>query len=194
MSEWRVLLLGGTTATGKSTSGALVAQRVGIACISADSVWKVLMAATTPETHPGFHYFEPAPEVMAKGAEHLMQLHVAAAQAMTPAIDAFLDWELHERNRFVFQGAWITPELAARRCASGNTVAVFIDEPDEQEILNSMLQRSGRTEPLPRQLSISAMACLYGNWLRQEAQRHGVALVNARPRETLVDRIIEAAG
>ena len=162
MSEWRVLLLGGTTATGKSTSGALVAQRVGIACISADSVWKVLMAATTPETHPGFHYFEPAPEVMAKGAEHLMQLHVAAAQAMTPAIDAFLDWELHERNRFVFQGAWITPRWPRASTASDEVRAVILDEEKADDIMASIPKRSRRAQPDARQIVVGDAAWRYG--------------------------------
>lgn len=198
MSEWRVLLIGGTTAVGKSTTGALVAQLLGVACISADSVWKVLMAATTPETHPDFHHFEPTPEVHAKGPDHLLQLHIAAAEAMTPALNAFLDWEVHEGNRFVLQGAWITPGLAAKRCASGSERAIFIDEPEEHEILNSMMERSGRKapglEPLPRQLSISAMAWRYGNWLREGTRQLGIATVTARPKETLADRIIAAAG
>ena len=155
------------------------------------------MAATTRESHPDFHYFEPPPEEMAKGPEHLMGLHIAVAEAMTPALDAFVDWELHEGNRFVFQGAWITPAFAAKRCASGKERAVFIDERDEQEILSAMMHRSGRAAqglpPLPRQLSISAMACRYGNWLRVGATNHGLKIVSARPRETLAERVIKAA-
>ena len=79
-------------------------------------------------------------------------------------------------------GAWITPELAARRCASGNARAVFIDEPEEQEILNSMLQRSGRTEPLPRQLSIWARGLALRQPVPTNRQRHGVPLVGSSTR------------
>jgi 2-phosphoglycerate kinase len=194
VKKWRALLLGGSTAAGKSTTGAMVAKELGVACLSADSVWKALMAATTVETHPSFHHFEPPPEVMAKGPEHLAGLHIAAAEGMTSALEAFIDWELHEKNRFVFQGAWITPELAARKCAKSEDVrAVFVIEPEEKEILAAMLERSGRTEPLPRQLSISAMADRYGRWLEEETQRLGLPTVEARPRGTLVERIIEAA-
>ncbi len=162
--------------------------------MSADAVWKALERATTPETHPAFHYFEPPPDVMAQGPDHLLKLHIEAAEAMTGALEAFIDWELIEGHRFVFEGAWITPESAARRCASERERAVFIDEPVEQEILASMLQRSKRTEPLPRQLTISAMAWRYGNWLREQTTRLGLPSVLAQPRQTLVDRIIAAAG
>jgi hypothetical protein len=196
---WRALLLFGTTAAGKSTSGQLVAHRVGFGCISADSVWKALMAATTPESHSAFHHFEPTPEVFARGPDHLAQLHVEQADAMTEPLSEFFDWEMRSRNRFVFEGAWITPELAARKTAQWNEArAVFIDEPEESEILAAMIERSGRAaqnlEPLPRQLHISAMAWRYGTWLRERTERLGLPGVPARPRETLVERILEAAG
>lgn len=113
---------------------------------------------------------------------------------MTPALAAFIDWELHERNRFVFHGAWITPHFAAQKCASSPKVrAVFIDEQLAEKILASMVKRSGRTEPNERQLVIAEVAWLYGKWLREEAHHHGVPTVPARPRKTLVDRIISAA-
>jgi 2-phosphoglycerate kinase len=187
-------MLGGSAAAGKSTSGGRVAQRLGLQCVSADSVWKALQSSTTPATSPAFHHFEPPPEVMAMGPKHLANLHVEAAEAMTPALDAFLDWELHEGHRFVFEGAWITPELAARRCgASAEERAVFIHEPLEAGILAAMLKRSGRTEPSARQLMVGGMSWRYGNWLKEGAGKRGLPVVSARPRQTLVDRIIAAA-
>jgi 2-phosphoglycerate kinase len=131
---------------------------------------------------------------MARGPDHLAKLHIETAEAMTGALEGFIDRELREGHRFVFEGAWITPEMAARKSVSQQVRAIFIDEPEEQEILASMLQRSKRTEPLPRQLSLAAMAWRYGNWLREQTERLGLPSVLARPRETLVERILEAAG
>ncbi len=114
---------------------------------------------------------------------------------MTSALEAFISWEMKEGNRFVFQGAWITPELAARRCAASDEVrAVFIDEPLESDIMASILERSNRTEPDARQLIVARLAWLYGNWLRVGAKKHGISIVAARPRETLADRIVAVAG
>ena len=150
------------------------------------------MASTTAETHPALHQW-PRPEVVPDDPEHLLKVHIEEAETMTPALEAFINWELKEGNRFIFQGAWITPELAAQRCAVSDEVrAVFIDEPVADEIMALILERSKRTEPDARQLIVARVAWLYGNWIREQAQRHGVSLVTARPRETLVDRIIEA--
>jgi len=191
---WRVLLLGGTTASGKSTAGRRLSQALGIPCLSADSVWRAVLAITTAETHPALFQW-PRPEVVPDDPEHLLKIHIEEAKAMTPALEAFINWEMKEGNRFILQGAWFTPELAARRCAASDEVrSVFLDEPLESDIMASMLERSKRTEPDARQLIVARVGWLYGNWIREQAQQHGVPIVNARPRETLVDRIIAAAG
>jgi 2-phosphoglycerate kinase len=189
----KVRLLGGTTAAGKSTSGYRVARKLGIACLSADSVWKALFAFTSAESHPVLHQWS-RPEETDLDPEHLARVHIQESEALTPALEAFVKWEMKEGNRFVFQGAWITPELAARLTGESDAVrAVFIDEPDGDEILGWMVERSGVTEPTRRQIVMAKTAELYGSWLREEANRLGLALVSARPRTTLVDRIIAAA-
>jgi len=167
---------------------------LGIPCLPADSVWRAVLALTTANTHPALHQW-PRPEVVPDDPEHLLRVHIEEPETMTPALEVFINWEMKEGNRFIFQGAWITPELAARLCAASDEVrAVFLDEAEEHDIMASMLERSKRTEPDARQLIVARVGWLYGNWIREQAERHGIPMVTVRPRETLVDRIIEAAG
>jgi hypothetical protein len=63
---------------------------LGLAAVDADSVWHALQAATTRESHPPFHYFEPTEEEWLQGPDFLCERHIAAAEAMTPALDAFV--------------------------------------------------------------------------------------------------------
>jgi 2-phosphoglycerate kinase len=113
---------------------------------------------------------------------------------MTPAIDAFLDREIAEGHRLVFQSAWLTPEAAARRCeATAEARAVFIHEREEAEVLATMVKRQGREYPSERQKRLAPMAWRYGNWLQEEAEKRGLPVAQARPRETLVERIIAVA-
>lgn len=171
----------------------MLSRALGIPCLSADSVWRAILATTTAETHPALHRW-PRPEVVPEDPEHLLKVHIGEAETMTPALEAFINWEMKEGNRLIFQGAWITPGLAARRCASSDEVrAVFLDEPLESDILASMLERSKRSEPDARQLIVARVGWLYGNWIREHAERQGIPLVASRPRETVVGRIIEAA-
>jgi len=171
----------------------VLARRLGIACVSGDSLWHALKSVTSRESHTAFHYFEPTEEEWRRGADYLCQRHIESAEAQTPAIEAFVDREVKEGHRLLLQGAWITPEMAARRCeASEDTAAVFIHEPDESQILASMVSRQRRDHPSERQIRLAAMAWRYGNWLRKGAEGHGLPVVEARPRETLIDRIMQA--
>jgi len=194
MGDWGLFLLGGAAASGKSVSGTEAARRLGVACVSADSLWIALKAATSRDSHPAFHYFEPTEDEWRQGPDFLCDRHIKSAVAQTPALEAFIDREIKEGHRLLLEGAWITPEMAARRReALPATRAVFIHEPEEPEVLASMVRRQNREFPSERQLRLSAMAWRYGNWLRDGARKHGLPAVEARPRETLVDRIILAA-
>jgi hypothetical protein len=55
-----------------------------------------------------------------------------------------------------------------------------------------MVRRQRRESPSERQLRLAPMAWRYGNWLRDGAEQHGLPVVQARPRERLVDRIVQA--
>ncbi|TMB98153.1 MAG: hypothetical protein E6J42_06630 [Chloroflexi bacterium] len=193
MGELRLLLLGGATASGKTTSGTAIAARLDASCVSADAIWQALRAATTRESHPAFHYFEPSEDEWRRGPDFLCARHIECAETMSPPLDAAIDFELHQRHPLVFEGAWITPEMAARRVQmSAQTRAVFIYEPEESEILASMVRRQNRDSPSERQVKLAAMAWRYGNWLREGAEKHGLPIVRARPRDTLVERIVDA--
>ena len=191
---WKLLLLGGATASGKSTSGTEIARRLCVSCVSADSLWLALKRATTPLTHLALHHFEPADEMIAKGPEALCQLHIETANALTQALDEFIAREIKEGHDLVVEGAWITPELAARRTSAWiGARAVFIHEPEPDQVLAAMMSRQSVAEPTRRQLWLAPMAWRYGNWLRGEAVRLGLPLVAARPWQTLVERTLEAA-
>jgi 2-phosphoglycerate kinase len=191
---WKLLLLGGATASGKSTSGTKIARRLGVSCLSVDSLWLALKRATTPLTHPALYHFEPVDEVVAKGPEALWLLHIETANALTEPLEEFIAREIKEGHDLVVEGAWIKPALAARRTSASNGArAVFIYEPEPDQVLAAMMSRQSVAEPTKRQLWLAPMAWLYGNWLKGEAARLGLPLVAARPRETLAERVLKAA-
>ena len=193
MPGLRLVLLGGAAASGKSASGTEAGRRIGIPCVSADSLWYALQSVTSRESHAPFHYFEPTEEEWRRGPDFLCDRHIKCAESLTPALDAFVDRELKEGHNLLLEGAWITPEFAAYRSGESPDVrALFIHEPEESAVLASMVERQQRTSPSERQLRLSAMAWRYGNWLQEGATSRGLPVVEARPRETLVERIIQA--
>jgi 2-phosphoglycerate kinase len=193
--DWTVLLLGGAAGAGKSTSAAWIAARLGVSWLSADAIWQTLKAATERETHAAIHHFEPSDRDIEAGAEHLLRLHIESAEAMSASLAAFVDWQLREDAPLVLEGAWITPAFAAEQVArhSGAVAAVFICERELDAVLDAMMSRSNHPPRTPRRLRLTEMSWMYGEWLRGECAPLGVPVVEAQPRDTLVERVLAAA-
>ena len=108
---------------------------------------------------------------------------------MDPVIEHYL-WE---GQSVVLEGAWIAPSIAARWTRNHEAVrAVFIHEPNKDEVLATMLERSGKQSPTTRVRMISEACWLVGNWARESALAEGLPVVDARPRATLTERVLEA--
>jgi 2-phosphoglycerate kinase len=195
--HWDILLLGGAAAAGKSVAASQIALAFAISWFDVDALWLALKEATGKEEHPAFHHFEPGSDALALGAEHLLALHIETAQAVSRALGAVLDHYVATRHTAVIEGAWIAPEAAAGWLESDGVSdqlkAVFIYEEDLEAVGEAMMSRSERTAPSHRQAILARMSWLYGRWLRDEATRLGLPVVPARPRETLLERILEAA-
>ena len=64
--------------------------------------------------------------------------------------------------------------------------AVFLYEPEEAQIVRNFLGR----EPQAGEQSMRArVSYLFGQWLKSEAEKHGIPALEARPWNTLIERI-----
>lgn len=70
--------------------------------------------------------------------------------------------------------------------------SVFLYEPDEQVLFENMRQRGRGFESfsLSEQHTQVHMSWLYGQWIRQEARKHGLPVVEACPWNTLIERML----
>jgi 2-phosphoglycerate kinase len=191
--SWTLFLLGGSAGSGKSTAAASIARRLNCSWLSADTIWATLRAATDRTTHPALHHF-PGVET-GVGAERMVQLHIESSQAISAALVGFVESQLREQERMVLEGAWLTPQFVSEMLAAhkGAVRSSFIYEADPEALLYEMISRSSEPDRTPRRLALADMSWLYGSWLREECERFRLPVVAARPRETLADRILDAA-
>ena len=185
-------MIGGGAAVGKTTAATAVAARYGVFVLPVDAIWLALKAATNPASHPELHYFDPSDEEMfGLTPERLCERHIRSAQAISQAMDPAIEYYIWERWPVIVEGAWITPTAAARWTRQYEAVrAVFIHEPDVDEVLAAMLARSGT--PTPRKKVTSEVCWLFGNWVRDQALAEGLPVLDAPPRATLDERVLAA--
>ena len=149
---------------------------------------------TTPEQQPILHFWRthPAPDQLS--ATEIMEQGLAVGQMMAVGLEAVIANHLETQTPVVLEGDFIQPSLAAQKSFAGlandgRVRAIFLYEADEQQLLTNFLQR----EPDSGLQSTRArVSWLYGQWLKQEAERYGLPVLPARPWDTLFERIIAA--
>jgi 2-phosphoglycerate kinase len=205
--DWRVLLIGGNSGTGKTVVAHEIAHRFGASVLLVDDIRLALQRITIPEHQPALHYFLSDSAVWQRPSELLVEGWIGVAKVVSYAIEIVIAHHIAvaEAGPVVIEGDGILPSLAAQdqfaglNHFQGLTVqqmvrSVFLFEPDEEVLLTNMQSRDRGFDELPSaEQRVQARASwLYGQWLRQEALAHELPAVPARPWETLTERVLAA--
>lgn len=188
---WDVLLLGGASGTGKSAVSYPLARRYGVPVLEVDDLVEALLATTTPDTHPDLHYWRTHPGAASFPAERIVDLQIATARALEPAVAAVIANHLVTNMPVVIEGDYLLPELAARdsfagTAAAGRVRAVVLHEPDPARIeANYLVREPGDGAQHARAVASAA----FGDWLAAEATRCGVPVAPARPWADVLHRV-----
>ncbi|HXR66134.1 MAG TPA: hypothetical protein VN729_09425 [Ktedonobacteraceae bacterium] len=205
---WRVLLIGGNSGVGKTVVGEALASRFDRSLLLVDDFRMVLQQMTTPAEQPGIHYFLAHPTIWQKPPEALCEGFVAVGNALTRPLSVVIAHHVFVESvgPIILEGDGILPALAAQRnfanmhftpaTVTNEVRSVFLIESDEAAILRNMRQR-GRgfeTIALREQETLVRASWLYGQWLRRQADHYNLPIVESRPWETLLERVLAVVG
>jgi len=187
---FRVLLIGGSSGTGKTTIAQQLAEFYGYSVVLVDDLRLAAQAIISAEQHPDLHVFLRQGTTAYDSAEAYRDGLITVAQVMLPAIRMVVDHHIAVDAPIIIEGDGILPQLITSGDKS-RVQAVFLHEPDETIILNNMLRRRRGFEKTERaQQRIQARGSgLYGEWLKSKAEKQGVSVIDARPFETLLERV-----
>jgi 2-phosphoglycerate kinase len=203
---WLVLLIGGHSGAGKSTLAAQIARRTGAGHVEADDVRMAIQRVTSVEQLPALHYFASAPgvtrpRVWQRDPDELVRALSGVAEVVSRALGPVVGHHIAARKPVVIDGDGILPGLAqegqpgwtaplgvvlAER-AEHALRSVFLVEPDQAVVRSRM----GRGQDGDTQ---GTMHWRYGQWLQAEAERLGQLVVEPRPYETLLERVLKEVG
>ena len=197
---WTVLLIGGSSGTGKTTLARAIGRQCGAAWAQADDFRLVLQRLTTPSQQPALHAFL-SEEVWHRPPEDLRDLFIAVGAVVSHALEIVVANHVATHAPLVLEGDGIVPAMAALRCFAGLDVgdrvrSVFLHQPDEAAILRGMASRGrgfGGLSEHERRAQARA-SWLYGEWLRSEAGQAALPTVESEPWQTLAGRVLHLAG
>jgi 2-phosphoglycerate kinase len=153
-----VLLLGGSSGTGKSTLAPQIARHYGIPWLEADDFRLAMQRATTLASHPALHFFLTDnmaihPDFWTLSPEAFLDGLIAVGEVVSQALEIVVANHVGQGRPVVLEGDGILPALAGRRVFSGMDVGnavrgVFLIEPDPEALLANMRTRA-RMEQIP---------------------------------------------
>ncbi|MFF9567689.1 AAA family ATPase [Streptomyces sp. NPDC014685] len=193
-TSWDIVLIGGASGIGKSRLAAQLADEHRAFVVEFDDVVGAVEAMTTAEHHPALHHFDDIPDIDRLPAGQVLDLQIATARALEPAVLGVVRNRLTVDVPAVVEGDYLTPAAAAAAvhegAGSGRRVrAVFLHEADPDRITaNYAAREPGSGE----QRSRAQVSAAYSHWLADQAARHGLPVVDCRPWDDLAERVARA--
>lgn len=190
---WQVLLLGGASGVGKTSVSYRLARHYGVGLTEVDDFQVVLEHTTDPVQYPIFHYWRThTEEALRMDEKAQIAFFLRYASALEEALALVVGNHIETRMPVILEGDFILPSLAARDVygdepPDGQVRALFLYEEDEAQIAWNYRQRDGHDQPQRARTSWRV-----SEWLRAEAECHGLPTIPARPWETVLDRAITA--
>ena len=168
---WDVLLIGGSSGSGKTTIAYQLAQYYHINVVKVDAISEALKAVTTEKSLPILHYWNTGVNWMDVGvAANVTWLFNVSVELM-PAIKAVVDMHLEDSEPVIIEGDFIHPKL----CASINDAkakSIFIQEPDVDQLINNYLDRENLEQQYRAEISRD-----HGNQLAEYCRKYNIPIL-----------------
>ncbi|MBP0449404.1 ATP-binding protein [Kitasatospora sp. RG8] len=188
---WDIVLLGGASGVGKSRAAARLAGASGAFVVEFDDVVSAVQETTTAAQHPQLHLFAGLPDPDGLPAAQVLELQIATARALEPALLGVVRNRLTVDVPAVVEGDYLTPAAAALaveagRAAGRSVRAVFLHEPDAARITANYAAREPGSGTQAQRAEVSSR---YSHWLAGQARRYALPVVACRPWDTLDARL-----
>lgn len=180
--NWDILIIGGASGSGKTSVSLPLARLYGVDLVRVDDFQVLLQACTTPESHPDLH--NPKAHSNYEGVDTIVSPFIDIGKLFLPGLKAVIDDHVLENIPMILEGDFILPELSAS-FDNPKIKMILIYEPSREQILQNYLSRE---EELQKERADRSYA--HGNWLKENCCKLGIPVIESRPWDTLMERVI----
>ena len=186
----RLILLGGSAGSGKTTVAQTMARDLGAQWLQLDTVW-IAMKAAAGHGSSTFSVLDVASRMRLgrDSDDDALAAHVAASEAVCAVLPEVFAFELDTHPVLVADGAWLLPSFVAGLELPDTQVScVFLRHADVDGVAAALAPRLGGRPPQQRHIRMNRLIWQYGAWVCEQARVHDLSVVDSRPFVTLSDR------
>lgn len=185
--NWMVLFIGGSSGTGKSSIAYETARFYGVNVLEADDVHLCVETVTTKESFPAIHYWNTDVNWKNIGVDGNVNWLIDVSKEMIPVLKALVNRHLEDKLPVIIEGDFIYPEFTIS-FDNPEVKSIFINEPDINQIIRNYFTREGGgLQHYRAEISIA-----YGKWIADTCKQNNIKIIEARPWDTALTRIIES--
>jgi 2-phosphoglycerate kinase len=183
--NWDVLLIGGSSGSGKSTIAYELGCFYQVNVIKVDDLEQAVKALTTAETLPMLHYWDSGKDWHDVGVAGNVEWLMNVSDEISPAIKAVVEnVHLADSEPCIIEGDFIHPKLCAA-FTNARVKSVFVKETDSEHLLQNFMNREGTHQPYRAEISYT-----HGCLLEKLCSEYSIPVVAARPWNSLMERVI----
>jgi len=185
--NWTVLFIGGSSGTGKSSIAYEIARFYGVNVLEVDDIHLTVETVTTKENFPAIHYWNTSINWKDIGIDGNVKWLIDVSKEMIPVLEALVNRHLEEKLPIIIEGDFIYPEFTIS-FDNPEVKSIFINEADINQIMQNFLSREGGDlQQYRAEISIA-----YGKWITDTCKRNNIRVIEARPWDTALARVIES--
>lgn len=191
-TNWKVLLIGGSGATGKSHLARQLAKHFEVPLTEIDDIRIALQKMVRKEDHPElFTFLDADPNFIEQNTpEYWSQKLLEVGKIIWPALDDLISKHIVCNEPVIFEGDSVIPQLLASR-SQNDIKAIFLYD-DKEELYQRDIQRNRGNTPKPEKAKkYVEFTHDYGEEIKKQAEAAGYTVVRTSPLDTLFTRVLD---
>jgi len=185
--NWTVLFIGGSSGTGKSSIAYEIARFYGVNVLEVDDVHISVETVTPKESFPAIHYWNSGVNWKDIGVDSNVNWLIDVSKEMIPVLRALVNRHIEDKLPIIIEGDFIYPEFTIS-FDNPQVKSIFVNEPDINQILQNFLSREGGDLQQYR----AKISIAYGKWIADACKKNSIRVIEARPWDTVLTRVVES--
>jgi len=181
---WDILIIGGASGSGKTSISRPLSRLYGVDLVRVDD-FQILLETLTPETLPAINYWRTHTNLRdEESIDMTVSKMVDTGLVFMLGLSAIIKDHLLENIPMILEGDFIHPELSTS-FNNSRVKTIFIHEFSQEQISQNYFIREGK-----HQAHRASISYAYGIWLKETCKKHHIPVIESRPWDNLVERVI----